>query len=102
MTEHPSPATLGATPRRRLYCGSDLSRAIAIEDLRAMTHRVLPRFALEYLEGGAEEEATLARNRQAFAEYRFAPHALVDVSRRDLSTTLFGASTELPLVIAPT
>jgi hypothetical protein len=53
-----SPAVLGATPQRRLYAGRDLARAGTIEDLRAMAHRRLPRFALEYLEGGAEDEAT--------------------------------------------
>src|SRR5437588_12219164 len=47
-----SPAVLRATPQRRLYAGRDLARAVSIEDLRAMAHRRLPRFALEYLEGG--------------------------------------------------
>jgi len=97
-----SPAVLGATPQRRLYAGRDLARAGTIEDLRAMAHRRLPRFALEYLEGGAEDEATLARNIAAWAEWRFTPRALVDVARRDLSTELFGRSMAMPLVIAPT
>lgn len=38
----------------------------------------MPRFALEYLEGGAEDEATLTRERAAFHEWRFAPRTLVD------------------------
>src|SRR6185312_2252255 len=37
-------------PERRYYTGRNLDRAVAIADLRAMTHRFLPRFALEYLE----------------------------------------------------
>ena len=97
-----SPAVLGATPQRRLYAGRDLASAVSIEDLRAMTHRRLPRFALEYLEGGAEDEATLAHNIAAWADWRFMPHALVDVARRDLSTELFGRRMAMPLVIAPT
>jgi (S)-mandelate dehydrogenase len=97
-----SSAVLGATPQRRLYAGRDLARAVSIEDLRAMAHRRLPRFALEYLEGGAEDEATLAHNIAAWADWRFMPHALVDVARRDLSTELFGRKMAMPLAIAPT
>ena len=97
-----SPATLRGTPVRRLYRGRDLSRAVTIADLRAMAHRALPAFALDYLEGGAEEEATLARNRAALASWRFVPRALVDVSHRRLDTTLFGRPVRLPFAIAPT
>lgn len=97
-----SPATLLGSPNRDLYRGRTLSRARTIADLRAMAHRRLPAFALEYLEGGAEDEATLARNLSAFAGWRLLPRALVDVSERDLSTTLFGEGIAMPLAIAPT
>lgn len=97
-----SPAVLGSTPHRHLRAGGDLSRAVTIEDLRAMAHRRLPSFALEYLEGGGEEEATLARNLEAFADLYFVHDMLVDVSRRDISTTLFGRRMAMPVVIAPT
>lgn len=97
-----SPAVLGRTPWRRFYNGDDLARAVTIEDLRAMAHRRLPRFVLEYLEGGAEDEATLARNEAALAEWHFAHRSLIDVSRRDVSTLLFGKRMALPVAIAPT
>jgi (S)-mandelate dehydrogenase len=97
-----SPAVLDGTPRRRLYRGRDPGRAVTVDDLRAMAHRRLPRFVLEYLEGGAEEEATLARNRAVFGEWRFQHRSFVDVSERDLSTELFGRTTTMPVVIAPT
>ena len=66
-----SPAVLAGSPPRRFYSGRDPKRAATIEDLRAMAHRRLPRFVLEYLEGGAEGEACLARNLEALAEWRF-------------------------------
>ncbi|MGH7029703.1 MAG: alpha-hydroxy acid oxidase, partial [Stellaceae bacterium] len=97
-----SPALLGASPQRRFYSGSNLDRAVTIEDLRAMAHRRLPRFALEYLESGGEDEAALARNIAALAEWRFLHRSMVDVSRRDSSTVLFGRKTPIPLAIAPT
>jgi (S)-mandelate dehydrogenase len=97
-----SPAVLGGSPKRRLYAGRNLARAVSIEDLRAMAHRRLPRFALEYLEGGGDDEATLARNIAALAEWRFVPRALVDVSHRDTSTELFGRRMAIPIAVAPT
>src|SRR4051812_37083175 len=54
-----SPAVLAGSPPRRFYSGRDPKRAATIEDLRAMAHRRLPRFVLEYLEGGADGEAGL-------------------------------------------
>jgi (S)-mandelate dehydrogenase len=99
---HASIAQLDGSPRRRYYTGRQLGRALAIADLRAMTHRRMPRFVLEYLEGGAEEEASLARDRQAYADWRFMPRQLVDVSHRSLQTNLLGKPAPLALIIAPT
>lgn len=99
---HTALPQLYGTPRRKFYTGRDLGRAVAIGDLRAMAHKRLPRFALEYLEGGAEDEATIARERAAYADWRFTPRTLVDVSGRTLETTLFGKTAPTPLMIAPT
>lgn len=99
---HTGTVQLEGTPRRRYYTGRDLSRAHAVEDLRARTHRLMPRFVLEYLEGGAEDEATLTRERTAFADWRFAPRQLVDVSHRSLETTILGRPAPFPLLVAPT
>ncbi len=67
-----------------------------------MAHRRLPRFVLEYLEGGADGEACLARNLEALAEWRFTHRSLVDVSHRDISTVLFDRRMAMPVAIAPT
>lgn len=97
-----SPAQMNGTPSRHFYSGRKLERARTVEDLRAMAHRRLPAFAGEYLEGGAEEEASLARNLAAFASYRLMPRALVDVSCREHGISLFGREARLPFAIAPT
>jgi (S)-mandelate dehydrogenase len=97
-----SPALVEGTPRRVFYHGHRLDRAQTIEDLRAMAHRRLPGFALEYLEGGAEDEATLARNLAALSEWHFRHRSFVDVSKVDLSTELFGRRMAMPLAVAPT
>ena len=77
-------------------------RAVNIEDLRAIAKRRLPRFVFEYLDGGAEDELTLARNRDAFARLNFRPRTLVDVARRDSSASLLGGRASMPAVVGPT
>jgi len=99
---HTGLAQMQGTPARRYYTGHDLGRALAIADLRAMTHQRLPRFALEYLEGGAEDEAAMWREHSAYADWRFVPRTLVDVSRRTLATEILGRPADMPLVVSPT
>lgn len=67
-----------------------------------MAHRRLPRFVVEYLEGGAGDEASLARDRAAYAQWRFVPRQLVDVSARTLASGMLGRPAAMPLAIAPT
>lgn len=97
-----STAQFFGTPKRRYYTGRNLSRVQSIGDLRARTHKLMPRFVLEYLEAGAGEEATLDRERDAFAEWRLLPRTLVDQSRRDASAEIIGTRAPMPLAIAPT
>lgn len=91
-----------AIAARRYYKGSDVGRAVTIADLRAMATRRLPAFVLEYLEGGAEDEWTLRRNREVFSTIEFRPSTLTGVGSPDLSTTLFGIPMPLPFIVAPT
>ncbi|MGQ0428872.1 MAG: alpha-hydroxy acid oxidase [Gammaproteobacteria bacterium] len=80
----------------------DIRDAINIGDLRAIARRRLPRFVFEYVDGGAEDEVTLAGNLDAFARLRFRPRTLVDVSVRDPSAMLLGSRSALPVVVGPT
>lgn len=88
--------------RRRYYRGTNVRRAISIEDLRQMAQRRTPNFAFEYVEGGAENEASLRWNRAALERIRLVPGTLVDTSTRQQRITLFGRESASPLIIAPT
>lgn len=88
--------------KRRYYRGRNVARAQNIDELRAMAARRLPNFSFEYLEGGADDELTLRRNRGAYEAILFRPRTLVDVSQRDLSCRLFEREIAMPAVIAPT
>jgi (S)-mandelate dehydrogenase len=87
---------------RRFHGGADIRRALSIAELRHMAERRLPGFVFEYLEGGAEEEVTLRRNRAVFDRLEFVPRTLVAGKTVDTATTFFGTPAALPLAIAPT
>ena len=88
--------------KRAHYAGRDLRRAVNIEDLRRMARRRLPNFSFEYVEGGAEDEATLRRNRDVFERIAWLPRALVGAGPPDLGTEVFGRPVNMPIVLAPT
>ena len=80
----------------------NLDSAVNIEDLHRMAKRKLPRIIFDYIEGGVEDERGLARNEAAFHKHRLLPRYLVDVSKRDQSTTVFGRTYSSPFGISPT
>jgi L-lactate dehydrogenase (cytochrome) len=75
---------------------------ITIDDLRERARRRLPRAVFDYIDGGAEDELTLRRNREGFERITFRPRVLVDVSAIDQSTTVLGQRLETPIILAPT
>src|SRR6266542_2196171 len=79
-----------------------LAHAASVSDLRAMARRRLPRGVFDYIDGGAEDERTLAANSDAYARIAFRPRVLRDVSSIDPRTTLLGRELPLPLVLTPT
>jgi len=88
--------------RRRTFSGSDVSRALTIGDLREIARRKVPNFIFEYVEGGAEDEATLRRNRRALEALLLQPQTLIDTSGRQQRIELFGRPSPAPLIVAPT
>src|SRR5437868_5975661 len=79
-----------------------LVHAACVDDLRAIAKRRLPRGVFDYIDGGAEDERTLAANSDAYGRRTFQPRVLRDVGAVDTSTTLLGQPMAFPLVLAPT
>lgn len=73
-----------------------------IDALRRRAQRRLPGMIFDYLEGGADDEAGLRRNRAAFDAIQTVPRRLVDVSQRRQQVALMGREQAAPLVVAPT
>jgi (S)-mandelate dehydrogenase len=76
--------------------------ALNIFDLREMAKQRLPRWVFEYVDRAAEDEVALRNNREAFERIKLLPRVLVDVSVRNLETTVFGRQYKMPIGIAPT
>ncbi|MBN9005887.1 MAG: alpha-hydroxy-acid oxidizing protein [Rhizobiales bacterium] len=97
-TAVPPPATVNrpenAVPR-------NLRRYLSLEDFEPAAKRVLPRMLYGYISGGAETDASVRDNKQAYQEYGLVPRVLMDVSGRDTSTTLLGKRYAAPFGIPP-
>jgi L-lactate dehydrogenase (cytochrome) len=81
---------------------SSLTRAYTIDDLRRLARRRLPRAVFDFIEGGAGDERTVARNRAAFERLLFQPRVLVDVSKREQATVVLGEPVATPVLVSPT
>lgn len=79
-----------------------LDRCVTVADLHRAALRYWPRGVRGYVDGGADGEVSLARNRAAFTEYELVPTVLRDVSAVDTSTTLLGRTSPVPFALGPT
>jgi 4-hydroxymandelate oxidase len=71
-------------------------------ELEALARERLDPKAFDYYAGGAGDELTVRANRAAWDRIAIRYRVLVDVSRRDLSTTVLGARVAMPILVAPT
>lgn len=79
-----------------------LSRAYNVEDLRRMARRKLPKTIFDFIDGGANDELAMKRNRDALDAISIVGRVLTDVSSVDLSTTVLGERIAVPIIGAPT
>ncbi|MDQ6886828.1 MAG: alpha-hydroxy-acid oxidizing protein [Gemmatimonadota bacterium] len=74
---------------------------INLHELEALARERLPADVFDYYAGGAHDEITVRENRAAYDRIALRPRILVDVSARDLSTTVLGSQLTAPIGIAP-
>jgi L-lactate dehydrogenase (cytochrome) len=73
----------------------------SIEHLRERARQRLPRFVLEYLEGGCFSNINLQRNIDEIREVQLKPWYLNDFAGASLKTELFGRTYDAPFGVAP-
>src|ERR1700760_131506 len=81
--------------------GTSMKLITSIEDLRQLHKRRVPKAFFDYADRGSYAEETLRANREDLQKLKFRQRILVDVSKRDLSTTILGEPSALPIILAP-
>ena len=77
-------------------------RLINVEDYRRAARRKLPEMVLAYVDGGADDRATLQGNREAFSRWWLRTLTLTGHEKRDQSTTVAGVPLDSPVLLGPT
>jgi 4-hydroxymandelate oxidase len=72
-----------------------------IDDYERLAAETLPRMVYDYYAGGADDEITVRENRAAWQRLALRPRVLVDVTTRDLTTTVLGQPVSCPILTAP-
>ncbi len=74
----------------------------SVFDFEPVFQANVPRAVYDYTAHGADSEANIRRNRDAFDWVDVVPRAAVDTAAVDTRTTLFGMALDYPLFVAPT
>ena len=79
-----------------------LTRAVNIDDLRRLARRRLPRAVYDFVEGGAGDEVTVARNRAAFERLLLRPAGPGGRLQARAVAPSSSASAWTPVIVPPT
>src|SRR6201994_2834641 len=97
------PTMLDEGSKLRTQEGPEISmkHITCIEDLRLLHKRNVPKAFFDYADRGSYSEDTLRANHDDLQQIKFRQRVLVDISKRDLSTTILGERAAMPLILAP-
>lgn len=73
-----------------------------VEDYRRLAKRRVPQFVFEYIDGAAEDERCMRRNRDALDAVALLPQCLHDTTSINQSIEVFGQTWRQPFAVAPT
>jgi 4-hydroxymandelate oxidase len=88
----------GQAPPLTLHSAKD---ALNVMDFEEAAHRALPPAHWGYMASGVDDDLTLKTNLAAFKHIQLVPRRLVDVSKTDLGTEIFGTVWDAPIFICP-
>ena len=75
--------------------------AINVFDFEPVMRANVPPAHFGYMASGIDDEVTLRANRADFQKFQLRPRRLVDVSKVDMTMTLFGHTYDSPIICAP-
>ena len=75
--------------------------AVNVFDFEVVARHKLPPAHYGYLATGVDDDVTVKANREGFRAFQIRARHLVDVSRVDTTTEIFGVRYDTPIVLAP-
>jgi 4-hydroxymandelate oxidase len=79
---------------------ANLKDVLDVMDLEPLAHKAIPPAHWGYMASGVDDDVTLRMNREAFQHYQLRARRLVDVSKADLRTEVFGAAWDTPIYVS--
>lgn len=80
-------------------CSLDI---VNLDMLEKEVVKVLEKGAYGYVQGGAGEEITMRRNREAFNDAAIVPRVLAGLENPDMTTSILGTALPFPFIVSPT
>ena len=74
---------------------------LSLMDFEEAARKVLPPAHWGYMASGVDDDYTQKMNREGFKRFQIRPRRLVDVSKTDLKTEIFGTVWDTPVFLSP-
>jgi isopentenyl diphosphate isomerase/L-lactate dehydrogenase-like FMN-dependent dehydrogenase len=101
LAASPVLAAAGAWAQQGAPALAAADEAISLLDFEEAARRALPTAHWGYMASGVDDDATLKANREGFRHFQLRPRRLVDVSRVDTRTEVFGTMWDAPIFLCP-
>jgi isopentenyl diphosphate isomerase/L-lactate dehydrogenase-like FMN-dependent dehydrogenase len=80
---------------------ADVNQALNVFDFEAAARKALPAAHFGYMATGVDDDLTLKANRDGFSRIYLRPRRLIDITKVDMKTQIFGTTWESPIGLAP-
>jgi len=78
-----------------------LAKCVNVSDMRSLAEKRLPFPIFDHIDGGSDDETSLAANRNAFGKYSLVPRYCSGIESVDASTIVLGQKIEWPYFVGP-
>ena len=78
-----------------------VKQLFSVDEARQQARNRLPRMMFDFIDGASGDETLRGLNSSAIDQIRLMPRVLIDVSERDLSSSILDQTTGMPFGIAP-
>lgn len=80
---------------------ANVTDAINVFDFEPAARKILPPAHWGYMATGVDDDVTLKANREGFSRLHLRPRRLIDISRVDMRTEIFGTTWDSPIGLSP-